>query len=144
MTEAKRAPETAPATSNRQKKFLKRALQALGYKTYRAYLRSAWWKELGDRYRASSQPQVCIVCYDPNVDLHHKTYKRLGQENLSDLLPLCRQHHEESHALEQTWRRRGQDQFTINLWTAARILHQQYRHPLPEAVLDAPLSATCS
>ncbi len=125
MTALQRVPATEPATSNRQKKFLKRALRALGYESYKVYLDSDHWSELGGRYRASRQPQVCIVCYDPKVDLHHKTYKRLGQEQLSDLIPLCRKHHEESHALEQSWRQQGRDQFKINLWTAANALRTQ-------------------
>jgi hypothetical protein len=65
---------------------------------YRAYLRSAYWRDVKRRYRASDLPQACVVCGDPRVDLHHKTYERRGREELTDLEPRCRKHHEEVHA----------------------------------------------
>lgn len=34
-----------------------------------------------------------------NLQLHHRTYKRLGREHLSDLVPLCKIHHEQAHNL---------------------------------------------
>jgi hypothetical protein len=40
-----------------------------------------------------------MVCKEPNfdVELHHTTYDRLGCEKLTDLVPLCREHHELVH-----------------------------------------------
>jgi hypothetical protein len=66
---------------------------------YRAYLRSAHWRDVKRRYRSSGLPQACVVCGDPRVDLHHKTYERRGREELTDLEPRCRKHHEEVHGL---------------------------------------------
>jgi hypothetical protein len=63
---------------------------------YRRYLRSAHWRDVKKRYRASKFPQSCF-CGETRVDLHHRTYKRLGRERLSDLVPLCRKHHDEVH-----------------------------------------------
>lgn len=65
---------------------------------YRAYLRSAHWRRVKERYRASKLPQACF-CGETRVDLHHKTYKRIGRERLSDLTPLCRAHHDEEHGV---------------------------------------------
>lgn len=42
--------------------------------------------------------QVCLVCHDPNVDLHHKTNKRIGRELMTDLVPLCAVHHNTLHS----------------------------------------------
>jgi hypothetical protein len=121
-----RLPETAPSLSKRQLKFLGSQLATYGFRSYRDYLRSDHWHELRERYRASQLPQVCFVCWDPNVDLHHKTYKRLGEERLTDLLPLCRLHHDLAHKLEQEQRRSGEDESRVDLWSVARILRERH------------------
>ena len=44
----------------------------------------------------------CYCCGIENIplDLHHRTYKRLGKEKISiDLVPVCRTCHEEIHKL---------------------------------------------
>lgn len=66
---------------------------------YAAYMKSAAWDSVKARYRKSDRPQACVVCGAKRVDLHHRTYKRLGREHLSDLIPLCRTHHLAAHAL---------------------------------------------
>src|SRR4051794_25491132 len=83
--------------SKRQRKLVRRNLVDAGYDSYGEYLRSEEWYETRERYRESGLPQTCVVCFDPNVDLHHKSYIRLSREHLDDLVPLCRHHHEELH-----------------------------------------------
>jgi hypothetical protein len=84
--------------SNRQRMFLRDRLKALGFKSYRHYLLySPAWQETKERYEASGRPQKCMVCHDPHYELHHRTYKRLGRELLQDLIPLCRDHHDQVH-----------------------------------------------
>jgi hypothetical protein len=51
------------------------------------------------RYRNSDYPQRCLVCGSLEFDLHHRSYARLGAEELYDLVPLCRRHHEDLHQL---------------------------------------------
>jgi hypothetical protein len=94
----KRAHEAPPqCLSKRQRNFLKTNLARHGFTSYREYIRSqAWWHKK-EQYRASGLPQDCAVCLVPNVDLHHKTYARLGDERLTDLVPLCGLHHDELH-----------------------------------------------
>jgi hypothetical protein len=72
-------------------------LRALGYGSYAEYLRSEHWAAIKAKYRASKMPQRCVVCGEGWVDLHHRSYKRIGQEHLHDLVPLCRAHHNEVH-----------------------------------------------
>jgi hypothetical protein len=72
--------------------------------SYAAYLRSDHWRDVKKRYRASAMPQACVVCGEARVDLHHRTYERLGHEELTDLVPLCRQHHGEAHRLRVKYR----------------------------------------
>jgi hypothetical protein len=89
-----------PNLSKRQRKFLAQNLAALGYCSYREYLEGPEWAETRTRYRSSGKLQSCLVCRAPNVDLHHRTYRRLGQERLDDLVALCREHHELVHEAE--------------------------------------------
>jgi hypothetical protein len=68
---------------------------------YQSYIRSRAWSEVKARYRASNLPQKCVVCLADRVELHHRTYARLGHERLTDLVPLCRDHHKEAHVLRE-------------------------------------------
>ena len=88
---------SSPNLSKRQAKMLKNGLQRCGLRSYRRYLLSDYWRATRERYRASRLPQGCWVCRAPNVDLHHRTYARLGNEKVSDLVPLCREHHDQLH-----------------------------------------------
>lgn len=74
-------------------------LAAMGYDTYAQYTRSPEWATTKARYRASKLPQKCRICGERWVDLHHRSYKRTGAENLHDLIPLCRKHHEALHVI---------------------------------------------
>ena len=71
-------------------------LRPLGFFRYKDYLRSDHWREVRDRYRASDLSQACR-CGAEKVALHHKTYVRLGQEELTDLEPLCSRCHRAEH-----------------------------------------------
>lgn len=64
---------------------------------YYEYIKSSRWKKKriktmnlhGDR---------CCICGNKRVEIHHKTYKDLGEENERyHLIPLCREHHESVH-----------------------------------------------
>jgi hypothetical protein len=75
-------------------------LKRLGM-TYREYLRSDHWADVKRRYRESDLPQNCMGCDAPNVQYHHRTYNRVGHELLTDILPLCRQCHQDVHQYEK-------------------------------------------
>lgn len=93
---------------------------------YRDYIRSAAWAEKRAAYRRSNLPQGCYVCGARKVDLHHKTYKRLGAERLTDLLPLCREHHFRAHDMLRNAKAAGANPSKWNLWTVARRMK---KHP---------------
>lgn len=78
-------------------------LSALGFASYREYLQSDCWRSTKARYRRSSLAQDCI-CGEVDIHLHHLTYENIGQEALSDLLPLCRDCHAMVHDLERKGR----------------------------------------
>ena len=62
-------------------------------KKYQDYLQSAEWREKR-RMILDYWDNRCVVCNsDYKVELHHRTYKRTGEEKLTDLVPLCKQCH---------------------------------------------------
>lgn len=89
---------------------------------YAAYIRSDAWRAVKKRYRASGLPQCCYVCGASKVDLHHRSYKRFESERLTDLLPLCRAHHQQAHALLREALAGGGNRSKWNLWTVAKRL----------------------
>lgn len=91
--------------------------------TYTDYLQSEHWREVKQRYRASRRlPQACVVCGSRQVDLHHLTYSRIGRERLTDLVPLCREHHDEAHVIRAKARAAGQKP-TKKLATARQLAY---------------------
>jgi hypothetical protein len=72
-------------------------LSSLGFRSYSDYLKSDHWKKFRRLYQISSSPQRCLVCGRVDYELHHTNYFRLGRETLSDVMPLCRTHHQEVH-----------------------------------------------
>lgn len=62
------------------------------------YLKSNHWKEVKARRRKISKG-VCEVkgCNGRPTDTHHRTYERLHHEKISDVIDLCRWHHNGTH-----------------------------------------------
>lgn len=64
---------------------------------YAEYLLSGWWQFV--RRRALDQARYCCqLCNDDGLlDVHHRTYERLGCELPEDLIVLCRPCHSLFH-----------------------------------------------
>jgi hypothetical protein len=76
-------------------------------KTYKEYLLTDHWGKIKRRFFKSSYSHGrCYFCQSRRVQLHHKTYERLGKERLSDLVEVCRKHHLAVHNKEIKFRRR--------------------------------------
>lgn len=72
------------------------AARAIRITSYSDYLKSPHWREVKRSF------QDCYCCGDPEeVHLHHKTYERLGEERLDDLVALCPRCHALVHVLER-------------------------------------------
>jgi len=69
---------------------------------HRRYLRTKRWKYTKFIRGAVTLPQVCFCGKRWDLDAHHVTYERLGNEALEDLVFLCREHHD---AVERFYRR---------------------------------------
>lgn len=104
-----------------------RRLRELGFESYDAYLASPHWRSTKASFRASDLPQVCICGEVDNLDLHHKTYARLGCEHLEDLILLCRNCHRMVHVLDR------RDEMGINLVGFADTKRAERYAPATEA-----------
>ena len=70
-----------------------------------AYLSSPQWYARRDRYRYRHPNAACLACGAKRYDLHHVDHARSftkagafrGAERDSDLVPLCRPHHDLAH-----------------------------------------------
>ncbi len=61
---------------------------------YKQYLKSADWQKMKNRVRGYGGKQCYFCGKKKNLHLHHKTYKRLFNENYkTDLFFLCAKHH---------------------------------------------------
>lgn len=71
---------------------------------YRGYMTSPdWYKKRAQYFATPGLPKTCLVCGVREVDLHHLTYERFRKEEMKDLVPLCRPHHQELH---RSWKKR--------------------------------------
>lgn len=86
------------------------------FNNYRDYLLGNHWKEVKQKYKRSKLPQHCNVCDSKiKLHLHHKTYKRIGKERLTDLIYLCEKCHSFAHD-----KLRNDHSQKLNLWTIAK------------------------
>ncbi len=65
--------------------------------TYKDYLNSEHWNSVKNEY-FNKNPYRCYFCGSKYfLNLHHITYDRLGKEDLSDLVYLCKRCHKYTH-----------------------------------------------
>ena len=73
---------------------------------YHSYLKSVDWKRKKMEWVNSGRPTMCWACEEPmpadrsGFNFHHRTYANLGNENLDDLVLLCRTCHKN---VSQEW-----------------------------------------
>lgn len=73
-------------------------LKSFGFETYEDYSLSDRWYEFRYRwYSAETTDKKCQVCGTPKIQLHHWTYARVCEEELTDVIGLCRAHHVQVH-----------------------------------------------
>lgn len=69
---------------------------------YREYLASDWWQVLRifELHRAG---HCCEFCgdHDCELNVHHLSYARLGDERPADLIVLCSSCHQDAHEFPQ-------------------------------------------
>lgn len=93
------------------------------FETYDEYLRGQHWSDVKRRYSESKYKKECFCGAKENLELHHKTYKHLGNEPLSDLTLLCRACHQTVHEILN-----GPRTNKLNIWSAVKIAENRYRN----------------
>lgn len=85
----------------------------LGFASYSSYLKSSTWKKTKQKFFQSKFVMrlegylVCSCCKSSTkLNVHHKTYERLGKEKLTDLVLLCEECHNKTHEIEKYARKR--------------------------------------
>lgn len=84
-----------------------KGVRLAGYATYAQYLMSPEWKSVRSRWMAS---EFCMgdMCHTAGcrslyaLQLHHRTYARIGYEDMSDLVLVCQSCHHKIHVLQKT------------------------------------------
>ena len=66
---------------------------------HREYLKSATWQDIRTEVLKRDN-NICVNCKNPGYDVHHKHYKNWGNEQLKDLITLCRTCHEQWHSTQ--------------------------------------------
>lgn len=70
--------------------------------TYKEYLLTTHWRNLKEKMYKSKYKYECYSCKcKTKLELHHKTYKRIGNERLNDMIWLCRDCHEATHKVNK-------------------------------------------
>jgi hypothetical protein len=66
-------------------------------RNYREYLKTRHWEKVKHLYYMKN-PRNCGMCESTAIlNLHHKTYERIGNEKMGDLICLCSQCHHRFH-----------------------------------------------
>jgi 5-methylcytosine-specific restriction endonuclease McrA len=61
---------------------------------YSDYLQSPEWQNKRGEVLTFWNRRCALCNSDQNVQVHHRTYERMGHEKLTDLIPLCDKCHE--------------------------------------------------
>jgi len=65
---------------------------------YSTYLCSEHWLALRKKLMSRKAHQYCRVCLSTSsLELHHRTYKRIGNGDERDVIAVCRGCHQEIH-----------------------------------------------
>lgn len=79
---------------------------------YKEYIRSDAWRAKRQEYFAKTGQRACYGCGAKRVHVHHKTYERMGHEEMGDLVAVCESCHaliHERHRLGQVTLRQASD-----------------------------------
>ena len=97
MLHGRRMVRCSDCRSNRTRS----RIRVAGRKGYQEYLKSQHWRDLKKAY-FQHYPKECRGCGSKDhIDLHHRSYKYVGDEHFWQLIPLCRDCHQAVHRLQR-------------------------------------------
>ena len=86
---------------------------------YNDYMQSPEWKK-----KKESIKRVCYICgSEKNINVHHRSYSRLGHETERDLIALCQECHSDVHGF--IMREYPRRLWATILWSAASMLKKR-------------------
>ena len=96
---------------------------------YKNYLKSQHWAFM--RSRIIQSHPYCEICKSSEkpLQVHHLSYKRLGNEKDSDLIPLCDKCHAAIHKMEKS--------------DAVKLIRSKSKNLIAENVKSKPKRKTC-
>jgi 5-methylcytosine-specific restriction endonuclease McrA len=96
--ELKAAIASRKQINARIRKLRSECVSALKTLPYQEYLQTKHWKELRQKMLKKAKHK-CRLCHAENktLNVHHKTYKHIGNEKLTDLIVLCQDCHAKHH-----------------------------------------------
>ena len=108
---------------------MKQENKKLSRREYYQYIKSEAWQQKRKQFYTSNlyktwRKKGKWVCYgcgadDKKLDLHHRTYKRLGNEHIAiDLVPVCRECHQKIHTLV--------NESNFGLWGATKAIGKNF------------------
>ena len=101
-------------------------------RSYSAYLQTKHWKAMKEKVY-EEYGGICGVCGElvPKEfsNVHHRTYKRIGNEKMSDLILLCKSCHGKLHKRKNKWKYERQ-QFGIVIDRCRRELSEEEKTEL--------------
>lgn len=78
-----------------------KCLDGTVYNNYDDYIKSKHWQDKKQEYFRFHDRQ-CIECGSIKaIHLHHMTYEHIGNERLSELIPLCEMCHKATHSADK-------------------------------------------
>lgn len=66
---------------------------------YKKYLKSDYWKDIKEQVHKRDNYKCRLCNSENNLQVHHKTYEFLGNENLEELITLCKKCHFNIHKI---------------------------------------------
>jgi len=95
------------------------------WKTYDEYLLSSTWKKIRKKI-LKRDDYKCQICGKPANEVHHKRYRKWGEENEDDLIAICKTCHEAKHKEKKKKPRNNARRIKTNL-TKEQILNKEYK-----------------
>jgi len=92
---------------------------------YYHYIKSKDWWFKKQEFRAGCSDPKCFICWDrkSSLDVHHKSYKNLGNERMEDLIFLCEKCHGDLHGRLSIYRKEMRQTM---LWNVADVMMREY------------------
>lgn len=72
---------------------------ALREMPYAEYLQTEHWRQVRERAFVHHGMRCGVCMKTHGLEIHHIEYDRLGDELMTDVVPLCREHHQLQHDL---------------------------------------------